>query len=160
MNVNPETGEIIQEFVIDSTERLEWYLEKRSEKQSEIDRLNQRLSDYTENIKALIRSEESDIDHLDFKFKLQAQEFVSEQLGDGKSRSIRTPFGVAGFRKKQGSVTVSLQPEAVKWARENGIDCVKTVESVLVSKIPEGTELPSFIFEVKHPSDEFYIKEK
>ncbi len=103
-------------------------------------------------------------DGLEFVYGGMAAQIARNML-KGKSRSIKTPFGTAGFRKSAARLVV-LDADAIKAAVANGElpeAVVKKVETVnvvkaeldrlheLTSEIPPGCEL-------KPESDTFYVK--
>jgi len=174
---DPETGEIINyqpmanhpsgayevriaadAFKIDSKESAEWVLKKLLDYDLTIEAVKSKRKIINANLDHKETGLKNARDKLADKVGEQLEGYASEMLKNSKNKSLLLDYGKIGFREVRGSTTVLNADAAVHWLKLNEIDdAIKTVRSVLVSKIPENTELPPELFEVKPPYTKFYI---
>lgn len=160
--VDPETGEVVGmaaklPFQIETMEHVEWLAEKLFNLNAEEDMLNAKLKSYTENMRLMMNENKRKREWLERRFFTDAAAVVQENCPKN-AKSVKTPFGRAGFQKTGGGIKIVEGSEefAVEWCKENAPDAVKKVETVLVSKLPE--ELPELIFTRVPVEEKFYIK--
>ena len=90
---------------------------------------------------------------------------LRRKLAGGKKKSLRTPYGVAGFRHKKARITWEKEDEArlLEWAKANLPDAVSTStpepretlrKEVLVEAKAGGVTIPGTTF--IQAGDEFY----
>lgn len=132
------------------------YLRRRSQIQSEIERVS-------ENAKAMISALASKLNGLDYVYKAQAAAVVSAMLADKKAKSIRTPFGMAGYRKSNVSVELVDEDRLISEAESN-LDLMELVrvrkevnKAAVVEFFRRTGEVPPGC-EVVPEKEQFYVK--
>lgn len=157
--VDEETGEIVGcergGFRVESRDALAWVIERIAEVDAELVALTKREQAILENIRRMRSQAENRKNSLLARFSPEMEAFVREDLEGKRERSIRTPFGVAGYRKTPGSRKVADMNAATVWALVNAPDAVLTEQRVLVGKLPD-VELPD-CFICTPPEERFYI---
>jgi len=113
---NLDVGELP---VTDDERLLYQYLRRRGQIQSEIERVS-------ENAKAMIAALASKLNGLDFVYKAKAAAVAAALLENKKAKSVRTPFGVAGFRKSNMSIELIDEDRLIAEADSN-IDLIELV---------------------------------
>ena len=101
---------------------------------------------------------------IEWKWGQMIKELVAGKIKGMKQRSIKTLFGVVGYRKKPAKVVRYIRDkfsgvEVLAWAKENCPDVVSsnTTESVVLGELPETCEL--IWIEDKPERDEFFWKQ-
>lgn len=136
MNIDPETGEIIDGkklFEIDSDEKAEWYLRKRLDMESHLKALCIKKQAIIDNIDSECKQIQNKLDSFNNMFENSLAEFARKQIEGSKSKTYKTPYGKVIFRKIPASVSVEDKDKAVEWASENAPDTVKVVTTVSFS---------------------------
>jgi phage host-nuclease inhibitor protein Gam len=103
----------------DDERELYRYLRRRGQLQSEIERVS-------ENAKAMIAALAAKLHGLDFVYKAAAATAVRTMLEGKKAKSIRTPFGMAGFRKSAPAIEV-IDEDALIAGADSNIDLIELV---------------------------------
>jgi hypothetical protein len=143
--VGIETGEVYglaeqtKEFTVDSATAAEWVLEKLSEAEGRVVGLKAELAGVQERFASRIKDQERRSEWLRARFGSELEEFAKSQL-DGKSKTWKGTFGSVAFRATSPRLVVLEQDKAVAFALMACPDAVKTVQSVLVSNIPENVK--------------------
>jgi hypothetical protein len=75
------------------------YLRYRARLNGEIERLQA-------GVALMVRSIQSRINTVDYLYRASAEELIGRMLAGGKLRSIKTPYGVVGFRKSPAHLEV------------------------------------------------------
>lgn len=120
------------------------------------------LSRIKDQMQAMVRSLQSQINGLDYVFQQQAAEIVKAKLGNGKARSIKTPWGTLGFRKQAAKLEIIDEQALIDAACGTGLAvCLKTVFSVNKSMLNDWVkktgEIPTGC-EFVPERDVFYVK--
>lgn len=114
---------------------------------------------------AMLKGLESRIDGLDYLFLPVVKPIVEDMLKGGKAKSIKTPWGTAGFRSSQPKLEITDEPalrQAASAADDEALASVLVMEwSVSKSKLNEyfksTGELPSGV-ELVPAAEKFYVK--
>lgn len=132
------------------------FLRTRSRISAEIDRIKS-------NSQAMIRDLERRLEAVDFVCMNDAKEYVSRQLAGKKVKSVKTPFGRAGFRTLRGGI--SLEDEkALLIAAESKLEYLGLV--VQPPPVPSKTAINKYFEETGDvppgcvpidPSEKFYV---
>jgi|TARA_R100000306_G_C4364073_1_gene136733 hypothetical protein len=140
----------------DEIKHLFRYIRLRSRYKEELKRVEAQTD---KMIMELVRR----IGYLDHANEIVARETVSNMLKGRKQRSVKTPFGNAGFRKTQDLLVVSDE-NLVKVAVENGQlpeECVKTETKIdksgLNTHMQNTGEIPMGC-SIRAGTDRFYVK--
>jgi len=178
--IDDETGEVVNAafqtpFQIETMDHVEWLHEKLFNLNAEEAMLKAKRARYIENIDKMMYETQSKRDWLERRYFMDAEAVVRENCPKN-AKSVKTPFGRAGFQKIGGNLKIAggAEDAAVEWCKLNAPDAVKTVESVLVSKLDVNKEkmeltvkkgektlhipLDQRIFFVEEETDKFYIK--
>lgn len=168
--IDEETGEILEDtgreilatpalFVPDTEGGVEWVLQLIQSEEAHIAGLTARRSAILENINSEIERHEKKREWVEKRFAADLEQFAKKQLDGGKSRTWRSPFGSLSFRKTPGSV--KALPGALEWTKARCPEAIKITETVLVSELKKyeyDEDLPSDLFEVTPPGENFLIK--
>jgi len=135
-----ETGEIIgtvhpHEFHVDSLEAAEWVLERVAGREGNILALKARKQAVVANFDAMIADEERKLAGLHWRFDGELFAWAGSVIEGQKVRSLKTAFGVIGFRATKGTHKILDQIAAVAWAKRVEPSIVKVVESVNVTDV-------------------------
>lgn len=164
--VDTETGEIVglshaaPEFRADTESSVKWVLQQMRKAECQLLALKAEKQQIMADLAVMEKAEQRRLDFLTWRFGADLEQYARHQLGDGKTKSLTTPFGRYGFRQSPGSVAVLPEriDEALDWCRHNCIRAIKTTQSVLVSEIKKSGQLPPpAIFDVVAPHEKFYI---
>jgi hypothetical protein len=154
--INPETGEILDiddegrhqrvPFVIDSMERLEWTLERFSNREAAIIALELRRKAFNDNMDGLIAIERRGLDGLHRRFDAEIESYVRGALAAtrGAGKTLKTAFGAVSFRVVAASHRIANMPAAVEWARAHAPHLIHVKEHVAVSEIVAEVERPGY----------------
>jgi phage host-nuclease inhibitor protein Gam len=134
-----ENGEIIEavapttDFIIDSKERMDWFLEKRLQAVSEV-----AAADATvKRAEAMKKRAQSRVDALDRRFSAEATEFARKNMPD-KGKTYYSIFGEVAFRSTPAKLKVVNEEAAIEWANTHGLpECIKTVTTFQISRVPK-----------------------
>ena len=143
--IGVESGEVYglaeqtKEFVVDSATAAEWVLEKLSEAEGRVVGLKAELAGVQERFASRIKEQENRANWLRARFGLELEEFAKSQL-DGKSKTWKGVYGSVAFRSTPAKVVAIDQNKAVAWAADNCPDAVKTVQSFLISNVPDSVK--------------------
>jgi hypothetical protein len=143
--VGIETGDVYglaeqtKEFTVDSATAAEWVLEKLSEAEGRVVGLKAELAGVQERFASRIKEQERRSEWLRARFGPELEEFAKTQL-DGKSRTWKGTYGSVAFRSTAAKVVALDQTKAVAWAAKNCPDAVKTVQSFLISNVPDSVK--------------------
>ena len=100
------------------------------------------------------------VNFLTARFTPILEEYAKQELGNGKTRSIKLLSGTVGFRKSPMKLEVLDEAQAMAWAKTHLKDAVKVTEFLLKTPIlehfKETGEMPDGCDKVD-PKDNFYI---
>jgi len=132
-------GEIVSavapttDFIIDSKERMDWFLEKRLQAVSEVAAAEATCK----RAEAIKKRAQSRVDALDRRFSVEATEFARNNMPD-KGKTYYSIFGEVAFRSTPAKLKVVNEDLAIAWASsQNLTDCIKTVTTFQISKVPK-----------------------
>lgn len=145
--VDMRTGEILgyretPPESVDDVKLAEWVGERRTyhqgrvaaleaEKQVWIDKINARFDSSIKRHRGAITW--FDKTYYGFLFEL-----AKRMIGDGKKRSVSVGLLLLKLRKTSAKTEIVDEAKALAWLKIAGLnDAIKTVESILVSKLPE-----------------------
>jgi len=132
-----------QDFVIDSLERLEWYVGKKADLQSKKARLKAQAE-------AMLRDLERTEERLDWRYSQQAEQVLRMQL-TGRSKSVKFLTGTVGLRKVPGRVQVidesALQQAIQALHPELGEVIVPRIDTALLSRLVKVEGEQAFVTE-------------
>jgi hypothetical protein len=138
--IDPNTGEVVGVYGWLETGHVEnehdlWILQKKI---LEVDSLivgeKAQLKRIQDMCAKRIKQLESRRDWMEIKYGVTATD-VARHLLPRNKKTYTSPYGEITFRTSKPKITFSNQTSAVEWARTHAVDAVKTVESVLVSKL-------------------------
>jgi len=178
--IDDETGEVVNAafqtpFQIETMEHVEWLHEKLFNLNAEETMLKAKLAAYKANTELMLNENARKREWLERRYFMDAEAVVRENCPKN-AKSVKTPFGRAGFQKIGGNLKIAggAEEAAIEWCKLNAPDAVKTYESVLVSKMDVNKEkleltvkkgektlhipLDQRIFFVEEETDKFYIK--
>lgn len=132
-----ENGEIVSavvpttDFIIDSKERMDWFLEKRLQAVSEV-----AAADATvKRAEAIKKRAQSRVDALDRRFSAEATEFARNNMPN-TGKTYYSIFGEVAFRSTPAKLKVVDEEAAIAWASsQNLTECVKM--TFQISKVPK-----------------------
>lgn len=174
--VDVGTGEILdfrrdptdQPFRVTDRDSAEWVLRHIFEAETEAEAKRHRLDVLVENARAEIRRLEREAKWFEHRFGGELEEWARRELEGARTKSVQTPWGRVGFRRKPGRTIVHDDEIAAVSILGEDHPAVKTTHKVLVSKLssddverlravigPDGE--PSLVT-VEEPSDGFYIQ--
>ena len=162
--INPETGEILgndnapEVFKVQDQESLEWVMKKMQFAEFELKAAQDRKAAIVSNLDKDIKDRCNRVAWLNMRFSREIEDYVGKSIDGSPKRSVRTPYGTAGFRLSAGKVSIKegREEDALTWCLNHAPDAVKVSKSVLISKLPEYP--PDEIFETIEPEDKFYLK--
>jgi phage host-nuclease inhibitor protein Gam len=147
--VQRETAALdVGNFAHSEAERdLHRYLRRRGQLEAEKTHIKDQVA-------AMLRGIESKIAALDWVFGPSAEATVRQLLGDGKAKSVKTPFGTAGFRTVPAGLVVTDESKLPD-------DAFRTVRQVdkagIVAKFKETGEVVAGC-EIKPAEERFFVK--
>jgi phage host-nuclease inhibitor protein Gam len=121
--IDPETGEVLnpedfgvnKDFVIDSRERCEWYIDK-------VRTVAFKQAELKKNYEAMKKQLDNELHSLEYLFQNQFIHEIKKHIQKGK-KSLTTLFGTVAFRKCKPNVEV-CEKEAIDkkyWTEETKI---------------------------------------
>jgi len=124
-------------FVIDTEDRVEWYLSKLSEYQAEIigidqstDALIARLEKQRSSIKSRVNTK---IKALEYKFRHQVEEICKKIFGETGEKTHYFKWGTCSFRTTKGKIVIDSRELALKFAEDNCLtECVGVTKNIIV----------------------------
>lgn len=111
-----------------------------------------------DNMDRMEAHEKARQDWLTARYSDSLATWVRAELGDGKRRSIDTPYGRLGVRKVPGRIVVAVPDAALVWAYEHLQEAIVVKQTVSVAALKgHEDELPAGAFEVIPASERFYV---
>ena len=165
-----ESGEIVAmpEFCIDTPEKLDWWLERLSNFDSQVSAKKLQLASVQERLETDIRQIERRRESLYKRFEREAQEVVGELIEGGKAKSVNRAFGKLGWRTLPTRVEALVplkvtvgevsDDRALAWASEHCPEAVRLTTEVQVSKLPKDPEkLDPSLFVLHSGEQKFFV---
>lgn len=132
------------------------FLRTRSRISAEIDRIKL-------NSQAMLKDLERRLEAVDFVCMNDAKEYVARQLAGKKIKSLKTPFGRAGFRTLKGGISLE-DPKALVIAAESRLEYI----GLVIQRPPEPSKTAINEYFLKtgdvppgcvpvDPSEKFYV---
>lgn len=113
-----EIGELVTDERLKTLYR---YLRRRGQLAAEAERLR-------ENLHAMLKEITRKVETLDYLYQEEAKATVRDMLAGKKAKSLKTPFGVAGFRTIAAKVEVVDEATLIK-AAESDVDLMALVRT-------------------------------
>lgn len=116
-----------------------------------------------DQFKAIINGLEARLKGIEFVYSGPAADFVRQQIEGKKTKSIKTPWGTAGFRKNNAKLVVTDEAKLIAAAQrdEDLNDVIEPTWRVVMSKLSEHFkstgDVPSGC-EVTPEFEKFYVK--
>jgi hypothetical protein len=135
-----ETGEVVglasapDRFTVDSPESADWALQRRSEVEAEVAKIDAQLRAVTENLKAKRNAALRRLSYWEYRFGPALVAFARSQLA-GKSRTWQGAWGKVAFRKTPASHAIVDMAAAVEWMGVWAPGRVKVARSVAVRDV-------------------------
>lgn len=136
IKVDPETGEILEEFSIDSEEKFVWAMKKLFDMRAELNSVEAQRKEINDNLDTMHNRIQTRISGFLYTMGPQIEKYARENLPENK-KSIVTPYGKVQFRKVPASYKVVNDEAFMEWARSHFPEAVEYVPKVYKSKIPE-----------------------
>jgi hypothetical protein len=139
-----DDGEIIghvstpETFRIDTTEKADWALDKRSEIEADLLAIRARKRALLENLTRLERTIEARLTWWDFRFRAEVIAFAREAIRSIKGKTLRLTYGSIAFRTSRGTNSIFDMEQAVAFVAKFAPEHVKRVETVNVKGIMEA----------------------
>jgi hypothetical protein len=144
-----ETGEYagpanstLPDRALETEEELLAYLNRLSSAEADVLAETKRLQAVVANVEKMLALKNRRVEWLKARYERSASDVAEGLLprkpdGTFRTKTYTCPWGQVAFREVKSKVVVDNQQLAVAWAKLNAPESVKTVESVLVSKLPE-----------------------
>jgi hypothetical protein len=132
------------------------YMKRRFQISAEAERLKDQMA-------AMVRDQEAHLKALDYLFQKEAQAIVAGMISGKKTKSIKTPWGTAGFRAYPKRIELVDEEALIKQAQdEKGMDHLiqtdpRPNKEAINKHFAETGELPAGC-ELIPPGDRFYVK--
>lgn len=121
--VDMDSGEIIghieavEGFVIDSKEKVDWFMRKILRHETNIDARENELEAIRVSIQAEINEEKRAITWLGYRFKADLEAFYNKEIEGQKTKTIKTNAGKLYKRQVGGGWEVKDQQALIDWVR-------------------------------------------
>lgn len=144
-----ETGEYagpansnLPDRALETEEELLAYMNRLSSAEADVLAETKRLQAVVANVEKLLALKNRRVEWLKARYELSANDVAEGLLprkpdGTFRTKTYTCPWGQVAFREVKPKVVVNNQQLAVAWAKDHAPEAIKTVESVLVSKLPE-----------------------
>ena len=144
-----ETGEYagpansnLPDRALETEEELLAYMNRLSSAEADVLAETKRLQAVVANVEKLLALKNRRVEWLKARCELSANDVAEGLLprkpdGTFRTKTYTCPWGQVAFREVKPKVVVNNQQLAVAWAKDHAPEAIKTVESVLVSKLPE-----------------------
>lgn len=133
--VDPETGEVLEEFAIDNEEKLEWAMKKLFDWRMEQKAVEEKRKEINDNLDTMHNRIQNKIDKFIYFVGPMIEAYAKATMGD--KRSVVTPYGKVQFRKIPATYKVVNEEAFKAWACANCPEAVEIVAKVYKSKVPE-----------------------
>ena len=144
-----ETGEYagpansnLPDRALETEEELLAYMNRLSSAEADVLAETKRLQAVVANVEKLLALKNRRVEWLKARYELSANDVAEGLLprkpdGTFRTKTYTCPWGQVAFREVKPKVVVNNPQLAVAWAKDHAPEAIKTVESVLVSKLPE-----------------------
>ena len=144
-----ETGEYagpansnLPDRALETEEELLAYMNRLSSAEADVLAETKRLQAVVANVEKLLALKNRRVEWLKARYELSANDVAEGLLprkpdGTFRTKTYTCPWGQVAFREVKPKVVVNNQQLAVAWAKDHAPEAIKTVESVLVSKLSE-----------------------
>jgi phage host-nuclease inhibitor protein Gam len=123
-----------ERFVIASEDDADWALQRRSEVEAEVAKIDAQIRAVTANLQAKRAAALRRLSYWEWRFAPTLIEFARSRL-TGKSRTWQGTWGRVSFRRTPGSNAIIDDEAAVAFVREWAPDRVKVVRSVTLKDV-------------------------
>lgn len=136
-----------ERFEVNSREAAEWVLDKMADADAAAIAIKARKAAFLENIDKQMNAVVNRHRYLVGRFQPDLQAWAERELAITKRKSITLDNGTLKFSACGGGIKVLDEEAALEWARDFAATAIKKTETVLVSLLPEGVDLPVTLFE-------------